>query len=239
MKKQFSYGFFLFLLLTASCVGTDFIEDPIIAEKIRISPRLDSLALGKEQIFTAQYFNQFGQAETPKAIIWRSNAPDRISIDATGKAKVLVMGAATIYATYGKATDSLVLNNKTQTGGNNDTSFIRRGVFQSASSSYQTRGNIRVQTVRGVSQIVTDANFSVSAGPSLYLLLANHTTGSYTITPGSNARNAVSVQITANKLSQFSGAQTWSLPAGVNPADYRYAVLYCALGPVFGFADLK
>jgi Bacterial Ig-like domain (group 2) len=241
MKQITAFSALVTLVFLQSCVGTDLIDDPIIAERVTISPRITTLEVGKEQVFTLKYTNKYGAEETPKSIVWRSNAADKVTIDATGKAKTLVFGKVTLYATVGSATDSIVLNQSGGGGGGttNDTTFIRRGVFKPVGGSYSAMGNVRIQTVKGVTQIVTDANFSASAGPSLYLLLANHTNGSYTVTPGSNTVNAVSAQITANKLSQVSGVLTWAVPSSVNPANYQYAVLYCTLGPVFGYAELK
>jgi hypothetical protein len=235
--------FSLFLLW--SCVGTDLIDDPIIGEKLTISPRIDSLAIGKEQVFNIKFTNKYGIEETPKTITWRSSDPTKISIDATGKAKTLAVGRVALYATNGTVTDSIVLNRNSSTIGNNtggnsgDTTFLKTGTFTAGSGSYSIKGNVTVRTVKGVTQIVTDAGFSVSAGPSLYLLLTNHTNGRYTITPGANAINAVSAQITTNRLSTFSGALTWTVPADAKPSDYKFVVFYCALGPIFGYAELK
>lgn len=237
------------LLFLSACAGVDTIDDPIIPERLSITPRLDSLAVGKEQVFAVKYTNQYGAAEAAKTLTWRSSDPTKISIDATGKAKTLALGKTTLYATNGKATDSLVLNQNSTTnggggiggGGTNTTpTFLRTGTFQRISGSYNISGGVRVQTVGGVTQIITSENFSVSAGPSLYVLLTNHTTGSYSIMTGGNTVNAVSAQITPTRLTNsFSGALTWTAPAGVNPANYKYVVFYCTLGPVFGAAELK
>ena len=243
MKKIASFSAFIALVLLQSCVGTDFIDDPIIPERVIIAPRISTLDVGKEQTFTIKYTNKYGVEETPKSIVWRSNATDKVTIDAMGKAKTVATGKVMIYATVGTVSDSILLNQSTTGGGGggtaNDTTFLRRGTFQTISSSYPASGNIRIQTVKGVTQIVTEANFNASPGPSVYLLLANHTNGSYAVTPGANATNAVSVQITPNKLTKFSGVQTWDVPASAVPANYKYAVLYCVLGPVFGAAELK
>ncbi len=225
--------------LLNGCIGTDLIDDPIIGEKLSISPRIDSLTVGKEQTFSIKLSNKYGIEEAAESISWRSSDPSKITVDATGKGKALAIGKATIYATNGTLTDSLVLNKSSNNTTNNDTTFIKRGVFKPVSGSYSAMGNVRVQTVNGVTQIVTDANFSTSAGPSVYLLLANHTDGRYTVTPGSNAVNAVSAQITPNKLTNFSGVLTWNVPTSVVHSDYKFVVLYCVLGPVFGTAELK
>ena len=228
------------LLFFYSCVGTDLIDDPIIGEKLTISPRIDSLAIGKEQIFNIKFTNKYGIEETAKTITWRSSDPTKISIDASGKANALALGRVALYATNGTVTDSIVLNKNSNTGGNSgDTTYLKTGIFKAVSGSYSISGNVTVITVKGVTQIITNSGFSVSAGPGLYLLLTNHTDGRYTITPGANAINAVSAQITANKLSTFSGALTWTVPANAQPSDYKYVVFYCSLGPVFGHAELK
>lgn len=239
MKKLSQILSIIILFSLNSCIGTDLIDDPIIGEKLSITPRIDSLAVGKEQVFSVKFSNKYGIEEAASNITWRSSDAQKISVDATGKAKALMVGKATIYASNGTSTDSVVLNKSSNSSTNNDTTFIKRGVFMPVSGSYSAGGNVRLQTVKGVTQIVTDANFSTSAGPSLYLLLANHKNGSYTVTPGGNAINAVSAQITPNKLTTFSGALTWNVPTGVNPADYKFVVLYCVLGPVFGTAELK
>ncbi|MFM2267809.1 MAG: hypothetical protein RL757_1250 [Bacteroidota bacterium] len=230
--------FFALLAIAAlqSCVGTDIIDDPIVPERINISPRINTLAVGASQTFAVKYSNKYGTEETPKNLAWRTSSAARVTVDATGKATRIAVGATTLYATNGTATDSIVLDPTTAP---NDTTFSKMGNFVRVSASYNVAGTARVQTVRGVTQIVTSAGFSVTAGPSIYVLLTNNINGNYSVTPGGNAINGVSAQITPNKLTQFSGALTYNVPAGVNPANYRYVVLYCVLGPVFGYADLN
>jgi hypothetical protein len=228
------YRLLLFSFFITACVGTDYIDDPIVKERLTISPRIATLAVGQAQMFTARYSNQYGIEEN-KIITWFSTAPTRISITPNGKAEALATGLAAIVARVGLVTDTLWLNRD----GGNDTTFRRSGAFERVGTSYNVAGSVQVFTVQGVTKIVTNANFSVSAGPSLYLLLANHTNGRYTVVQGGNAVNNVSAQITPNRMTQFSGQLTFDVPNNVNPADYQYAVLYCTLGPVFGFATLR
>jgi hypothetical protein len=242
MKQLFKVFTLLAVLLLNSCVGTDLIDDPIISEKIRLSPRIDSLTIGQEQIFSIKFTNKYGVEESAKNSVWRSSDPTKISVDATGKAKALTAGKTTIYVTNGTATDSLVLNKQSSGGpinNSNDTTYIKRNVFKRFDNSHDARGGVRIQTVKGVTQIVTETDFSTSAGPSLYLLLTNHLDGRYTVTPGSQAINAVSAQVTPNRLTAFSGVQTWAVAPNINPKDYKYIVLYCTLGFVFGSADIQ
>lgn len=231
----------VWVLTLCSCVGTELIDDPIIPEKLTILPRIDSLAVGQEQIFSVQYSNQYGEEEPVYDIAWSSSDSEILAIDASGRAKVMTTGTATIYAMNGMVLDSIVLNRLTGPGSTSDgdTIFFKRGTFMKVDDHYFAEGQVYVQNVNGTTQIRTDLDFATSAGPSVYLLLTNHITGAYTVTPGGHAVNAVSAQITANKLATFTGAQTWTVPSDVNPADYKYVVLYCVLGPVFGAAELQ
>jgi Bacterial Ig-like domain (group 2)/Electron transfer DM13 len=242
MKQLFNIFTLFTILLLNSCVGTDLIDDPIISEKIRISPRIDSLTIGQEQVFSLKFTNKYGVEESAKNIVWRSSDFSKISVDATGKAKAIALGKTTIYVTNGVATDSLVLNKQSNIvidTNTNDTTYIKRSVFKRFDNSHDAKGGVRIQTVKGVTQIVTESDFSTSAGPSLYLLLTNHLDGRYTVMPGSQAINAVTAQVTPAKLTAFSGVQTWTVSPNINPKDYKYMVLYCTLGFVFGSADLQ
>jgi len=239
MKNLFQLAFLIGTIALQGCIGTDLIDDPIIDKKLTIVPRIDSLTVGQEQVFSVKYTNQYGIEASSGSVLWSSSNPENISVDALGKATGLAPGKAIIYASFDGLKDSLILNSGAGNNNQSDTSFFKQGVFMTVNSHYFAKGNVYVQTVNGQSQIRTDADFGTSAGPSVYLLLANHKSGSYTVTPGGYAVNTVSAQITANKLSSFSGVQTWTIPASVNPADYKYAILYCVLGPVFGAAELQ
>ncbi len=239
MKQLWRIASILLPFLLYGCIGTDFIDDPVINEKLTILPRIDSLTIGQEQVFSVKYSNQYGEEEPVDQITWSSSAPEKIAIDASGKAKALTPGEATIYATNGVLVDSLVLNRLDGNTNQSDTSFFRQGVFVNVNDHYFAKGKVYVETVNGATQIRTAPDFGTSAGPSVYLLLTNHINGSYTVTSGGHAINAVSAQITANKLVTFTGVQVWEVPSGVDPADYKYVVLYCVLGPVFGAAELQ
>ncbi len=241
MKKILKLSALLGVLSVSACVGTDYIDDPIVPERISIFPRITTLPALQTQVFSAQYTNQYGIEEAAESIVWSSSAPEKVSIDANGKAQTLAPGKATLYASNGNLVDSLVLNQAGGSGnpGTSDTTFFKQGVFTTVNTHYFAKGNVYLQTVNGVTQLRTASNFGTSPGPSVYVLLTNHLNGSYSVTPGSNVINGSSAQITSNKLSAFSGVQSWTVPAGVNPANYKYVVLYCVLGPIFGAAELK
>lgn len=238
LKKILIMRTFIFLLplfLHLSCVGTDYIDDPTIPVRLVISPRIDSIEVGQTVQFDAAYFNEFGQ-EVQTAVTWSSTDPAIVSIDQAGKATGQAVGPVKIIATAEKAADTLVLN----TAGVTNSANLRTGKFQKAGSSYNVTGDVRLEKQPdGGLKLFFQNNFSASAGPSLYVLLANHRNGSYTVTPGSNAVNGTSAQITPTRLTVFSGEMTFDVPSGIGIDDYDYVVLYCTLGPVFGFAELK
>jgi hypothetical protein len=241
MKKILKLTALLGVLSVSACVGTDYIDDPIVPERISIFPRINNLPALQEQIFAVKYTNQYGIEAPAEAIVWSSSAPDKVLVDANGKAKTIAPGKATLYAIKGSLRDSIVLNQSGGSGnpGTSDTTFFKQGVFATVNTHYFAKGGVYLQTVNGITQVRTAADFGTSAGPSVYVLLTNHLNGSYSVTPGSNVINGSSAQITANKLSAFSGVQSWTVPASANPANYKYVVLYCVLGPIFGAAELK
>jgi hypothetical protein len=76
-----------------------------------------------------------------------------------------------------------------------------------------------------------DAKFKSEAGPDLHVLLH---------------REATPKQYTANdyvnlgKLKQVAGTQLYEIPAGMDVAEYKSAVIWCEkFNATFGFAMLK
>jgi hypothetical protein len=225
----------LMAVLLSACTGTDFIDDPAIPERLVISPRIDSLEVGQTVQFEAAYYDEFGK-EKPAAIGWQSTNPSIVSISQNGLATGVSNGPVKIIAAANNIADTLVLN----TTGVTNSSGGRMGNFQNAGNHYHSSGGVRLEQLPdGSLQLIFESDFSTSPGPSLYVLLANHKNGAYAVTPGGNAISGASAQITPARLTSFSGARTYAVPAGISTGDYKYVVLYCTLGPVFGFAELK
>ncbi|MEK7256180.1 MAG: DM13 domain-containing protein [Bacteroidota bacterium] len=228
---------FLFLVIFLSgCIGTDYVDDPTVPERVVISPNIDSLEVGQTVQFSATFFNEFGQEEQA-AIAWKSTAPQVVSISGNGLATGLAAGPASIIASAENASDTLILN----TAGVSNSTDLRTGTFQDVPGShYHASGGVRLEyQADGKLKLFFENDFSTSAGPSLYVLLANHTNGSYSVTNGGNAVSGTSAQITPTRLLDFSGAASFEVPDGVGIGDYDYVVLYCTLGPVFGYAKLN
>lgn len=225
-------------ILYSSCIGTDLVEETEVPEQVLISTNISSIKVGEDIQLKAFYTNIFGITED-KQVIWSTNAPDILSITTAGLAKGITQGDAFIEASVGN-----VVTTRTIKVTKDSTPSIgvstRSGTFMSAGAgSYTVTGNVVVTTENSKSKIEVNDNFKASIGPSLFLMLTNHTNGSYMVMNNNPVINGISAQISTARLTKFSGEMSWEVPAGVDVNNYKYALLYCTLGPVFGFAELK
>jgi len=229
---------FLGITMFSSCIGTDLIEETEVPEQVLISTNISSIKIGDKVQFGAVYTNKYGMTEN-KQIIWSTSTPEIASVTSSGLVSALKSGDAVIKANAANAESSRIIKVSadpvTETG-----IKTRSGTFMSAGSgSYTVAGEVLITTQDGKSKITVKDNFKASIGPSLYLLLTNHTNGSYMVMNNNPAVNGTSAQISLTRLTNFQGEMTWDVPTGVDVKNYKYALLYCTLGPVFGFAELK
>ena len=226
------------ITIFSSCIGTDIIEETEVPEQVLISTNISSIKIGDKVQLGAIYTNKYGMTEN-KQIIWSTSTPEIASVTSSGLVSALKAGDAVIKATAANAESFSIIKVSadpvTETGIN-----TRSGIFMSAGSgSYTVAGDVMITTQNGKSKITVKDNFKASIGPSLFLLLTNHTNGSYMVVNNNPAINGTSAQISLTRLTNFQGAMSWDVPAGVDVKNYKYALLYCTLGPVFGFAELK
>ncbi len=226
------------ITIFSSCIGTDIIEETEVPEQVLISTNISSIKIGDKVQLGAVYTNKYGMTEN-KQIIWSTITPETVSVTSSGLVSALKAGDAVIKATAANAETTRIIkvsaDSVIETGIN-----TRSGIFMSAGSgSYTVTGDVMITTQNGKSKITVKDNFKASIGPSLFLLLTNHTNGSYMVVNNNPAINGTSAQISLNRLTNFQGAMSWDVPAGVDIKNYKYALLYCTLGPVFGFAELK
>ncbi len=229
---------FLVITMFSSCIGTDLIEETEVPEQVLISTNISSIKIGDDVQFGAVYTNKYGMTEN-KQIIWSTSTPEIASVTSSGLVSALKAGDAVIKANAANAESFRIIKVSadpvTETG-----IKTRSGTFMSAGSgSYTVAGDVLITTQDGKSKITVKDNFKASIGPSLYLLLTNHTNGSYMVMNNNPAVNGTSAQISLTRLTNFQGEMTWDVPTGVDVKNYKYALLYCTLGPVFGFAELK
>jgi len=86
----------LFILAClSSCVGTDFVDDPIIGEKILIASNTLALFPGEKFQATAEYFDKYGVKQNA-ALLWQSSNPTIAEVNATGLITGKIPGQAII-----------------------------------------------------------------------------------------------------------------------------------------------
>jgi len=96
----------IFLLLTA-CIGTDYVDDPIVDERIEVSRSLLALMVDEEETVSAIYFDQYG-IEKPAVFVWTSSAPSVAIVDSNGVVKAIGAGQAVVVASIGNIVSSSV-----------------------------------------------------------------------------------------------------------------------------------
>lgn len=222
------------VLVMSGCIGTDIVDDPVFPARIVISPRTDSLSLNQSRQYTATYINEYGQ-EPVVPIIWTSSNTSKVTIDSMGLATRIDTGAVYITASAEGLSDTIYLD-----AGISNSLNSRTGSFVNGQGSYTVSGTATLMDDGNQLTLMLGSDFSSSAGPGVYLFLANNSTGPYNYTPGSQVMDNNSVQVTANKLSSFNGAMNFTLPAGVEIDDYQYVVVYCVtINGIFGYAELN
>jgi hypothetical protein len=233
LKKAF---YCVLMLILYSCIGTDYVDDEVLTSQLKITNTLNSLKKGESQTFLVKFTNAQGIEEiiTPE---WTSSNSEVVSMDTQGKATALKIGESVIKAKYQTFADSFKL---IVTEDDTPIEITKLGAFIDGEGSYKAKGTAELkQTLDGKLILTFRGDFAVSAGPSVYVFLANKTRGAFAYQIGGNKVDATSAQITPNRLTNFAGQMTFDVPQGVKVNDYKYVVLYCILGPVFGTAELK
>lgn len=92
---------FLFLLFLSSCIGTDYVDDPIVGERLEVSQTQLALMKGQSQSLSATFYNQYGIA-TNAVVSWTSSNSLIASVDAMGVVQGLIAGQAMIIASVGE-----------------------------------------------------------------------------------------------------------------------------------------
>ena len=73
----------LSIFYLSSCIGVDYVDDPIVGEKIIVSIESLALMIGQTQKVTAQYFNKYG-VEEAVTVNWSSSSTAIATIDNSG-----------------------------------------------------------------------------------------------------------------------------------------------------------
>lgn len=206
----------LSLILFSGCIGDDIILDTV-EESVNITNPIDSIGVGMTYQFNVRYLNNIGQAEDRPAI-WTSSDEAILSIDESGLATGVAVGTVSITSTVeidGKdpVNDVLMLS-VTEEAVIIETNPERRGTLMTT-SSYPFEGGFVLREVDGDLLLDLEDDFNTtSALPGLYIYLTNN--------PNTN-NNAIEIA----KITEFSGAQTFTVPPNVSINDYQYVLGFC------------
>ena len=90
----------LLLTFATSCVGTDFIQDPVqlFEPKIEIEPANSAIRVGENIDFAATYYDSLGQQVQSTVFQWTSSNSDIAVIDDNGTASGIMPGQVQIVA---------------------------------------------------------------------------------------------------------------------------------------------
>ncbi|MDW3196991.1 MAG: Ig-like domain-containing protein [Cytophagales bacterium] len=138
--------------------------ETVFDEELRIVVLTQSMELGTQFQFEAQYFDSSGEVDNTVFADWASSAPEIISINQNGLARALTEGSATISAlTNGKTTSVEV------TAFSENTNMVRSGSLEGR--GYRISGNFTLAQ-DGDQLILSFENASIdpnAPGPYFYL----------------------------------------------------------------------
>lgn len=86
-------------LIMSACIGTDYVDDPIIGARIEISASILALKVTETYAASATYFDQYG-IEKPVSLSWTSSNPNVAEVDSKGLVRAISAGQAMIVASY-------------------------------------------------------------------------------------------------------------------------------------------
>lgn len=237
MKSKGKCTLLLFILFS-SCIGTDLVEEQMVPERIVIQRSKAVIEKGDTVNFTGTCYDKFGYKEKV-SFQWLSSNDTLFQFISGGLGVALDTGMVEI-STMAKGVTQMGSFTIFPLGQGGTELQSREGSFVKGDGGYDARGTARLkENMDGSLTLEFLEDFSTSNGSSVYVFLANKTSGPFNYKEGGNEVNSTSAQITKNKLQWFSGKMQFKVPAGITIDNYDHVVLYCILGPVFGYAKLN
>jgi len=86
-------------LLFGGCIGTDYVDDPVVGEKILVSHEQVALAVGGNFTLMATYFDKYGIEQTVP-FAWTSSKIDVAVIDESGFIMAIASGQSVVQASF-------------------------------------------------------------------------------------------------------------------------------------------
>lgn len=202
--------------MLGGCIGNDIVFDTV-AESVRITDGVDTLAVGDSYLFTARFTNNIGSVEE-RPVNWLTSDATILQVDPDGLATGVAPGAASIIAEVlldnaapARDTQQVVVDAETTSGGGG--SEARTGKIRTT-SSYVLEGDFTLRQVGNKLVLEIGENYRASDRlPGLYLYLTNN---------ANSTQNAFEVGM----VTVFQGAHSYEI-AGVGLKDYDFLLYYC------------
>ncbi len=93
------------LLALTRCIGTDYVDDPIVGERIEITLSQLALMVDETEPLSASYYDQYG-IEKSVELVWTSSAPQVATVDSNGLVLGMSAGQAMIVVSFGNTVSS-------------------------------------------------------------------------------------------------------------------------------------
>ncbi len=95
------------IFVICGCIGTDYVDDPIVGERIELNVSQQALMVGESFVVIATYFDQYGIEQTT-GFSWTSSNINVATVDSQGVVKAIGAGQAMVVAAVGSTISSSV-----------------------------------------------------------------------------------------------------------------------------------
>lgn len=197
------------------------VADPNQVATVTVTPDSGRINTGESFQFTAASFNLNGTPLTGRTYTWQTSNATIATVDQTGKALALAPGSVEITASTGGVT------------GRPAVLYVfgrsRQGTFvKNPGQSHDIRGTAVLQEQAGGGLVLSfGSDFSTSSGPGVTVFLSS-----------TNAVTSSSLNL--GLVKQYSGAQSYTIPSGVQLTTYTWVVVHCVpVNVTFGYAQLQ
>lgn len=188
---------------------------------VTVTPDSGRINVGESLQFTATAFNLNGTPLAGRTYTWETSNATIATVDQTGKASALAPGSVEITAsTDGVTSRPAVLYVFGRS---------RQGTFvKNPGQSHDIRGTAVLQEQAGGGLVLSfGSDFSTSPGPGVTVFLSS-----------TNGVNSNSLNL--GLVKQYSGAQSYTIPSGVQLTTYTWVVVHCVpVNVTFGYAQLQ
>lgn len=204
----------------ADSVLVTVIADPDAVAAVIIEGDTSNLSTGESRQLSVRVENTNGAELSGIPVEWSSSDPAVAAVDANGLVEALSDGRTNITVTA-EGVSSLPFPIRV-----GQMSAQRSGSFRGL-NGYSAEGSAVLRQEDDAAELVFESNFRTQNGPGLYIYLSPEEEG-------------VSGGVNLGELKSTSGAQTYAIPASVDPADFDYVIIYCQpFGVPFGTATLE